>query len=196
LDCERITSAWAEGLKERLNDAKTVKRDDCCDYDSEIELACFYARKAQTYKDMAVWMGNDLKEYLKSNKADAVSREFVSAIESIKLISERYETMSSEIWNGFEKKAIHENQDEEPFYNLLGAIYGGMVDEYRSCVDTICNTNNSVEKRDHACSSYIYFEGFFKNTAAEPILHSEIRNPGLLDRCVESFKWRRGKEKP
>lgn len=192
---ERITETWVAELKERLADAKPSLEDaEPGLYDEQIDLACFYARKAKVYKDATVELRKDLEDYRESHKDDATTHEFVSAIESFLAISKRYEDMSNIVWNSFEKKAIRANEEDKPFYDLLAEIYKGMAEEYSSCVDIICDTSKGIEKQDEACSRYIYLEDYFKGTGAEPILHKEIKDPEFLNRYVESYKWRHKKQ--
>lgn len=181
-------------LDERCDDAKPkLKGAEPGPYDEQIEESCFYARKAQAYKNAYVALIGDLDDYNDEHENDAVSCEFAAAIHALRKLSEEYERISGELWAGFEKDAIRENDEEKPFYNLLGAIYKGMVEEYRSCVATILKPGESLERRDEACSRYIYLEEYFKGTGAEPILHREIEHPDLLERYVEAFKWRHKK---
>jgi hypothetical protein len=159
-------------------------------WDDEINETLFYARKADAYRNLSVEMGKDLKDYLRDHRADETSRAFMEVIAGLRELSNQYNEMSDKKWESFEKKAIRQNETEQPFLDLLGEIYKGMADEYRSCVNIMCKTGESTEHKDDAASRYIYLEDFFKGTAAEAILKAEVKNPDQVQRYVDSFKWR------
>lgn len=181
MSCDRITAAWAEGLKERFDDAKAIAHDEPGKYDAEIDLACFFARKSQAYKDFAAEVARDSTEYLADHTADNMTRTFLEAVENLKALSDGYEGLSNKVWASFEKDAIRANDDEAPFINLLGAIYSEIVEDYKRAVWDICQPwgrGRSIagdwKLHMNGLKNYVECRDYFRDSTVERVVESEI----------------------
>lgn len=92
--------------------------------------------------------------------------------------------------DNFERAAIRANQEQEPFYRLLAAIYKGMTEDYWGCCETITNKGASLIQKDDAASRLLYLRDFFKDSKALPILEQHTRRHDLVMRYLDNYQWR------
>ena len=159
------------------------------EYDDLIEESCWWARKSKAFETAARVFSADALEYTKGKHDDnaAVVSVFNDVVDSLNRLSKKYQAVSDEIWVSFEKSAISKNDDDKPFVDLLGAVYRTMVEEYRECVETICNRKKKVEEKDKIMRDFLYLDKYFKGSQVYPILQAEIREPDFLERYVQSY---------
>jgi len=184
----RINEDSVRDILSRLGKAQDPQ--DVLEY--QILESMWYYRQSYKLKNMIEQIKDSRRE-MENNKYMTPEMERIYAVTKSYLakLAGIFEEISNRTWGEFEKDAIRNNPHEEPFFNLIGAIYKGMVDEYRDCVSVISNKHTGREKKDDAAARFLYYEDFFNGTGVLRVLHDEIKIPDIMRRYIESYLWRR-----
>lgn len=153
-----------------------------------IEESLSYTRQADKFKKLA----NNMKSEIPLTTNEALKRialAYKDAIAACDELAKLYNKLAETTWKSFEYEAIMINDEEAPFYNLLGAIAKEIAEDYRQCWQGIINPNKSRKERVELVREYVSLEEDFEGTAFLKMLHEEQgAKAELIQRYVDSYK--------
>lgn len=155
------------------------------DIETKIEESLSYTRQAQEYRRKADEIRKELVESFKPSY-EHIKRK-MTAIEKNEKLARKYEKLGNDSWSSFEHEAIMANDEEAPFYNLLGAIARELAEDYRRCWKKIIDHETSYRDLKDAIKEYKRLEEFFEGTSILVMLHAEQNeNREKIERIVNT----------
>lgn len=144
-----------------------------------------YTRKAADYRQKADELRIELFEsYMPVYSKFKKKMNRVAELESL---ARKYEKLGNDSWSSFECEAIMANEEEAPFYNLLGAIVAEIAEDYRRCWRKMLDHSTSLRDLKDAVKEYKKLEEFFGGTSILLMLHREQEpNREKIERIVNN----------
>jgi len=159
------------------------RKPDHDDLEELIDRSLAYQRAA----DMVKTKKDELLREFRALPDPADEAALETARKALSELEKSYEAKSTELWTVFERDAATANEDTEPFYGLLAAIFRGMVGEFKSCAAVLRDPAQGMKETKAAAARFKWLVWYFSDTTAGKILDNMTPDKDALLRRAELF---------